>query len=167
MGVFAVECLVVNSQLDDNNKIKWVNYLWMIKLPTKWNPVQGIISQNNFSTKPSTVCGKSTDIIVGNAAAEGSASHVVNHTGILLLTQTGYYDHRGTKRIWYEAQQKYKRKKKMIKCWIISLLYLLFRDFLFHICNEIFAHLCSYLVSKALLKKHTVNIWGKGQRSLL
>lgn len=34
----------------------------------------------------------------------------------------------------------------------------------FFFLNQIFAHLCSYSVSKALLKKHTV--WGAGQRNL-
>lgn len=45
MGVFAVECLVVNNQPDNNNK-DCVNYLWMLKLSTKWTPVAAIVSHN-------------------------------------------------------------------------------------------------------------------------
>lgn len=48
-GVFAVECLVVNSQMnnnnDNNNKEKQVSLLWMLKLPTTFNPVQSLCSQ--------------------------------------------------------------------------------------------------------------------------
>lgn len=33
---------------------------------------------------------------------------------------------------------------------------------LFHICNEVIGCLCSYIVSKALLKKHTIFHLGEG-----
>lgn len=96
------------------------------------------------------------------AAAEGSASHVVNHTGywiwptqIIMNTEI----HSG-----YDMKHsKNTKERKRIKCWMF---HLIGGFFLLHICTEIFAHLCSYLVSKALLKKLPLNIWEGGNNNL-
>ena len=63
--------------------------------------------------------------------------------------------------IWSTA--KIQKKGKRIKWWMFHLIGFFF---LLHICTEIFAHLCSYLVSKALLKKLPVNIWEGGINNL-
>lgn len=155
MEVFAVEFLVVNSQLDNNNKIKPVNYIWMIKLPTKWNPVQCIISQNDYSTNPAQVTGSGGKMfiqtILGNAAAKGSTA-----PGLLIILEYWFWPKQVIMNtlecIWYDMKHsKNKQKQRMMKCW--TSLWgepVCYQCFFVYVFNEVFAHLCSYLVSKAL-----------------
>ncbi len=102
----------------------------------------------------------------GNAASEGS--HIVNHNTVILILRGKKKSRRLLWRKRYTLRTIWSTAKVQKK--ILHVKYFLFhliQVFLFHICNDIFAHRCSYLVSKALLKKHTVSIWGEGQRSLL
>lgn len=51
-----------------------------------------------------------------------------------------------------------KEKNNNIKCFNICSI------ICFPVCDDVFAHLCSYSVSKALLKKHTVTVGGQSWR---
>lgn len=115
----------------------------MIKLPTKWNPVCWIISHKNLNTK-----NFSTNWILGNAAAEMSALLPVNLFESVF--QFDYYEHRGTRRIWYEARQNIEK----IKCWTSPRHSCFISGFKF--CTSGLKSFRFHLVSKALIQ--TVNV---------
>lgn len=126
--------------------------MWMIKLPTKWNPVWCIISHNNLNTK-----NLSKNWILGNAAAESSALLPVNL--LESVFQSDYYEHRGTQRIWYEARQNIQK----IKCWTSPRCSCSISSGFEFFTSGLKSFFCFHLVSKAL--RQTVNMWGIGQRT--
>lgn len=90
----------------------------------------------------------------GKCGCRGSSSHVVKHnTDFDGPSYELIMNNRGAHQIWYVAQQIKQRKNK--KCRVSSLC----TSFISSGFNKILVRLCSYLVSKALLKKHTVKCW--------